>query len=772
MKRIMYLSFLLLSYIGYGQSEYSLSGTILDQNNTTVEAGDVILYDKNSNLVKYTFIKNGKFVFERLKANEYTLSIVALGYLEKSEVILLDSNKNITIELKENTVILDEVTVKAIKNNITMANGNLKIRIENSVLESLPSTVDILSKLPGIQISPNQESISVVGKGTPLIYMDNQKIDIDQLKSLSVENIKDIELIDNPSAKYEAEGRNLILITRKQNSLDGYNIKLSEIISFKRRFNNYLGVHSNYKNNALELRGNFNYNQLGPWEGADSMLNVLDQGIKSQYQVRATGPRPQFITGGGFFYQLNKNDYISGQVNLRAQTDKFPIKTNTLLQDQSIEDHIITEGQNDEKRNFLSSNINFNKKITHTSNLFFGLQYSNYVRHLKSHIFNNINEAGFELSQNRNQRYEIGVFASKIDIDKNFGEHTKLEIGGSLSNANALALSNFEFINPVDKKISKYDYRESIYASYIQLSGNLNKIEYSTGIRSETNIVKGGFRNANELLVNRKQTRLFPKIRINIPIDSTKSITLNYGTIINRPNYLNASSISTFINPFVEFSRNVNLKSTTIEEISTTLQYKKYTCNISYYTENNPVFYNVAYNNTENRVISSPQNFEKESGYQIRFANTATYRFWNTTNSLTLVHNSIKNPTAVTKQSKPYLYYYSNNEFKLAAKTTLGLNFWGFTRRNQGVFERNALFIMNASVSKTYFENLQIAVNFNDIFRNMTYKDKYTSNNIAVQDTFYVDGNEISFSIKYSFGKIKKLSFKNKDVDDNLNRIR
>ncbi len=772
MKRIMYLSFLLLSYIGYGQSEYSLSGTILDQNNTTVEAGDVILYDENSNLVKYTFIKNGKFVFEKLKANKYTLSIVVLGYLEKSEVILLDSDKNITIELKENTVILDEVTVKTIKNNITMVNGNLKISIENSALESLPSTIDILSKLPGIQISPNQESISVVGKGTSLIYIDNQKVDIDQLKSLSVENIKDIELINNPSAKYEAEGRNLILITRKQTAVDGYNIKLSEIISFKRRFNNYLGVHSNYKNNALELRGNFNYNQLGPWEGADSKLNVLDQDIKSQYQVRATGPRPQFITGGGLFYQLNKNDYISGQVNLRAQTDKFPIKTNTLLQNQSIEDHIITEGQNDEKRNFLSSNINFNKKITHTSNLFFGLQYSNYVRHLKSHIFNNVNDAGFKLSQNRNQRYEIGVFASKIDMDKNFGEHTKLEIGGSLSNANALALSNFEFINPVDKKVSKYDYRESIYASYIQLLGNLNKIEYSTGVRSETNIIKGGFRNTNELLVNRKQTRLFPKIKINIPIDSTKSITLNYGTIINRPNYLNASSISTFINPFVEFSRNVNLKSTTIEEISTTLQYKKYTCNISYYTENNPVFYNVAYNNTENRVISSPQNFEKESGYRIRFTNTATYRFWNTTNSLTLVHNSIKNSTAVTKQSKPYLYYYSNNEFKLAAKTTLGLNFWGFTQRNQGVFERNALFILNASFSKTYFENLQIAVNFNDIFRNMTYKDKYTSNNIAVQDTFYVDGNEISFSIKYSFGKIKKLSFKNKDVDDNLNRIR
>ncbi|WP_024768849.1 outer membrane beta-barrel family protein [Aquimarina macrocephali] len=772
MKRIIYFSFLLLSYIGYGQSEYSLSGAVLDQNNTPVEAGDVILYDKNSNLVKYTFIKNGKFIFDRLKANEYTLSIIAIGYTEKSEVILLDSNKTITIELKENTVILDEVTVKTIKNNIIVGNGNLKINIENSVLESLPSTVDILSKLPGIQISPNRESISVVGRGAPLIYIDNQKADLDQLKSLSVENIKDIELIDNPSAKYEAEGRSLILITRKHNSVDGYKIQLSEIISFKKRFNNYLGIHSNYKNNKLELRGNFNYNQLGPWEGVDSRLNVLDQGIKSQYQVRATGPRPQFITGGGFFYQLDKNDYISGQVNLRAQTDKFPIKTNTLLQDQFKEDHIISEGQNDENRNFLSSNINFNKKITRTSNLFFGLQYSNYIRHLKSHIFNNINETGLELSQNRNQKYEISVFASKIDIDKNFNDHIKLEVGGSLSNANGLAFSDFEFINPIDKKVSKYDYRESIYASYVQLSGNLNKIEYSTGIRSETNIIKGGFRNASELLVDRKQTRLFPKIRINIPIDSTKSIALNYGTIINRPNYLNASSISTFINPFVEFSRNVNLKSTTIEEISTTLQYKKYTCNISYYEENDPVFYNVAYDSIENRVISSPQNFEKESGYQIRFTNTATYRFWNTTNSLTVVHNRIKNPTAVIRESKPYLYYYSNNEFKLASKTTLGLNFWGFTERNQGVFKRNALFIMSASFSKTYFKNLQIAVNFNDIFKNMTYKDKYTSNNIDVQNTFYVDGNEISFSIKYAFGKVKKLSFKNKDVDDNLDRIR
>ncbi len=772
MKQQICIFFLIISCIGYGQ-QYTLSGTVSDQNNLPIATGGMLLLDKTvQRLIKYEFVINGKFSFNNIGAGEYTLSIICAGYQKKSTIIHLDSNKTIDMLLRENTVALEEVSVTTAKNNITFNNGNLKVTIENSIFESLATPTDVLSRLPGIQVSPNRETISIIGKGNPLIYLDNQRIDFDQLKSLSVESIKDIEIIDNPPAKYEAEGRSLILITRKQNLADGYKISLAEIASFKRRYSNYAEVNTNFKKNKLELRTNFSYNQLGFWEGVGSKLIVPAENIISNQETTSIGPRPQFIIGGGFFYQLNTNDYISGQINYRAHTDKFPIITNTKLNVDQTEDFIVSDSQNDAPRSFLTSNINFNKKLNKTSNLFFGLQYSNYIRDLKSFISNNINQMGFKLSQNRDQQYEVGVFAARIDFETVLNNNLKLETGGSLSHGNAFAFSDFEFIDPpMQQAISNYDYDEDIYASYAQISGNIHKIKYSAGIRSETNIVKGGFRKDSGLLIDREQTRLFPKIKINIPLDSTKSITFNYNTTINRPSYLNASSISTFINPLVEFSRNVNLQPTTTEEISTDFEYKKYAINLSYFNTENPVFYSPVFNTSENRIISSPQNFEQESGFTVRLQNTANYKLWNTTNSITAIYSKINDPAAIFKKTKPYVYYYSNNEFKIASKTTLGIHLWGLTKRYQGIFERNDMFILGASFSKTFFENLQLTINANDIFGNMNFEDRYTINGITSEDIFYVNAQEISFSIKYSFGKVKDAAFKNKDIDDNLNRM-
>jgi len=142
------------------------------------------------------------------------------------------------------------------------------------------------------------------------------------------------------------------------------------------------------------------------------------------------------------------------------------------------------------------------------------------------------------------------------------------------------------------------------------------------------------------------------------------------------------------------------------------------------------------------------------------------------TNIISLNYSKIKDPLAVEQQTKPYLYYYSNTEFKIKPKTTLSVNFWGLSKRHQGIFERNALVILGASFATTIYQKLQLSINANDIFRNMNFEDRYTANQIEAKDTFFVNAQELSFSLQYSFGKTKKSSFKNKDVDDNLNRIR
>ena len=132
---------------------------------------------------------------------------------------------------------LDEVKILKEAKTFTNKNGNIKVDISNSIYNSIPNTIDLLSKLPKIQVSPDKETIMVIGKGNPLLYIDNQKVEINDLNSLAVDDIKTIEIINNPSSKYEAEGRVVILITRKLSRKDGFKVDITENASFKKYFN-------------------------------------------------------------------------------------------------------------------------------------------------------------------------------------------------------------------------------------------------------------------------------------------------------------------------------------------------------------------------------------------------------------------------------------------------------------------------------------------------------------------------------------------------------
>ncbi|PKP28839.1 MAG: hypothetical protein CVU01_03030 [Bacteroidetes bacterium HGW-Bacteroidetes-18] len=81
-------------------------------------------------------------------------------------------------------------------------------------------------------------------------------------------------------------------------------------------------------------------------------------------------------------------------------------------------------------------------------------------------------------------------------------------------------------------------------------------------------------------------------------------------------------------------------------------------------------------------------------------------------------------------------------------------------------------FVLNASITKKFFDKLETSLSFNDIFDNLQYRERYLLQNIKVKNIFYSDRNKISISLKYSFGEIKNIAYKNKDIDENLNRIK
>lgn len=668
---------------------------------------------------------------------------------------------------------LNEVVITQNKKTFTNSNGNIKVDVANSIYSSVPNPVDLLSKLPLVQVSSNRESISIVGKGTPLIYIDNQKASMEDLNALSVGDIKTIEIIHNPSSKYEAEGRAVILITRKLSRKDGFKTEISETASFKKNYNNYLGFNSSFKKNKLEWKANFNYNKLEPWENHSIAYQIPQAAIISDYDVSAVTKRNQYIFGGGLFYKINEEDYFSVSINGKTQNDTFDINTYTFNKNQNEENNVFTFSDNSSSKNFINSFMNYSKRLKFIdTKLFVGFQGSNYKQHLWSLVENNFNETELELSQNRDQKFNVDVFSGRIDLEKKFKNEMNWEYGGLYSAAKSK--SDYDVFDYEKNENTSFDYhfKEANLAAYTQLSGKIKKVDFSVGIRIENTNVSGKYSTDNAFLIDKNYTNVFPKAQFSYAIDSTKSVSVDYSKSISRPNYSSLSMIATYINPYFIYGSNINLGPTFADVVSASFQYHDKSIKLTLYQNKNPVYQDFSFDNQNNVLTFTEKNFQKESGYNIEFTLPFTYKFWTNTNSLVFATNKIEDNSALFNSSKTYLYYYSNNTFKLPKDFTFMLSFWGATKQKEGVFERNAKLIFDMSLAKTFGKNWTCTLNYNDIFRNTIYTERFTINNISSRARYLVDANEVSIALKYSFGKIKESEFKEKSVNENESRIK
>ncbi|UUF13875.1 MULTISPECIES: outer membrane beta-barrel family protein [Flavobacterium] len=668
---------------------------------------------------------------------------------------------------------LKEVVITQNKKTFTNTNGNIKVDVANSVYNAIPNTVDLLAKLPTVQVSSDKENITVVGKGNPLIYIDNQKVGINDLNALAPADIKTIEIIQNPSAKYEAEGRSVILITRKFSKKDSFRTEISEVASFKKNYNNYLGLNTSFKKNKFEWKANFNYNRLNPWESHSIDYQIQNADIASKYDVMAETKRKQYIFGGGLFYKINDDDYFSFNISSRLRTDTFPINTFTYNKNQNVENNVLTSSDNSSKKNFVNSFLNYSKKIKAiNTQLFAGFQYSNFQQNLATVVENNYNDTEFALSQNRNQKFNVDVYSGRIDFEKKFKNEMNLEYGGLYSAAKSKSNTTILDFEENKNTALDYDFKEENSAAYTQLSGKIKKISFSAGLRVENTNVIGKYKTDASALIDKNYTNLFPKVLFSMAIDSTKNISLNYTKSISRPNYSSLSNIATYINPYFIYASNINLGPTFNNEISSTFQYNNKSVKVSYWQNKNPVYNSFLYDKSQNIMTFKDINFDKEAGLSLDFELPFTYKFWTTTNSLVFILEKIEDPSAEFLDSKPYLYYYSNNEFKLPKEYTFVLSFWGLTEQKKGVFETNPRFVVNMALSKTFLKKWNCTLSWNNVFKNVIETEEFTINDTSSRARYIVDAHEISISVKYSFGKVKETEFKEKNVNENENRIR
>jgi hypothetical protein len=769
---ILYLSFLFLPLQSFGQESIVLSGQITDANKQAVAAGNVFLLStKDSSIIRFGLISDGKFSLDNVSVGNYILKISCAGFQEELQPISLSANKNITVVLKRLINALQEVTVTDTKKAFTNEGGNIRMNVANAVFSAVSNPVDLLSKMPTVQISSDKESISIVGRGNALIYIDNQRASVNDVKSLSVDDIKSIEIINNPSAKYEAEGKAVILITRKINKKEGTKIDIAENGTYGKYYNNRAGINASYKKKKLELKGNFEYNQYKDWYPSDANFRIDSPVIISNYSLLYFAKVPQFIAGAGAFYQINTDDYFSMAANVRTQNENRILTTNSYTKLNGAESNVISTNNRQNPETFFNSNLNYNKKLKKINGgLFIGAQYSGFQKKSIANIYNNFNDTQDSLAEYRYQKSNVDVVSGRIDFDKTFTNKMKFETGINISNAKSKSLFTINSYVPPGTTYWNYLYKESDYAGYAQLSGKIKKISYVAGLRLENTNVQSGYVDS-ALIINRKNADLFPRITVDVPLDSTKTLTFNYSKSITRPDYSSAVQQLTYVNPYFEWASNVNINPSTEDIFFINLTYKDYAVKLGYYMDNGPVNTSFTYNPQDTLLIRQDVNYKSSHGTFLNLTIPFKYKFFTSNNVASIEWDDIQTPQAVSGSSTPYFYLSSFNEFALPKKYIFSITGWSLSNQNQGAIQHGGLFNVDAAVSKVFFKKLNCAAGVNNIFNSNNYQESFAINGVHYSGTFY-GIREVFVSLKYSFGSIKDSKYTNKQVDENSNRLK
>ncbi|WP_432710007.1 outer membrane beta-barrel protein [Pedobacter sp.] len=699
-----------------------------------------------------------------------SMLFVSVFAQEKPEKSLSAKPDSCTVIPKDGTP-LKEVQISGSKQTFYNNKGNIKVNIENTLFSQIPSVVELLSKLPTVQLSNDKENINIIGRGEPLIYLDNQRIIVNDLNNLSTSDIKTIDIIHNPSSKYEAEGRSVIVITRNKRKEDGSKVSLSTTNSFKRYFHTRNGLQVNVKKNKLEFKGGLQYNHQNLWESNGNDFSIPEQNIASNYRVYSIGTRKQTILNGGIYYHINETDYLSADVNKRYQDGDFVNTTNSTIMQLGVLDHIYTLNNNEGARPLFNANLNFNKNFKNLGGqLFLGAQYARFAHDVSNTVYNNNNYTEAILNHKRLQHYGAEVVTGRADFEKTFQPKMKLDIGTSVSVATSMSGLNQTEYDPTNETESIFEYGERLYAAYAQLSGELNKLTYTAGLRME-HADNEGTGSSSSLLLKKNTTDFFPKASLSLPMGDANSLSLSYAKTITRPNYAALSQLTIYINPFFEWANNTNINPSIKQELAATVQLNNNSLSLSYYTANDPVYYAIQFDNNDQKLRMINTNYESESGLNLLVTVPFKYKIWKSTNTFTGAASKVKDPAARSNKMKPYLYVYSNNQLQLPAGYTLMVSGWAISKRNDGVFDQNAMYAIDTAISKTFAKKLTATVSYNSILSTTESKENFATHNVVARGVYYADVREIGLSLKYAFGDIKESRFKNKEVNDSRGRI-
>ncbi|NCT93419.1 MAG: TonB-dependent receptor [Chitinophagaceae bacterium] len=554
---------LMMALVGFAQNKGTVKGMVKDAGGKAIQSVTVsLLKAKDSSLVKADVTDNdGKYEISA-NAGSYLLNYTIVGHEKKySPVFELKEGQQWdagTVSLEAAATKLQDVTVTSRKPMIEIKADKTVFNVENSINATGSNALELLQKSPGIQVD-NNENISMKGKTGVKIYIDGKMTQLGSqdlaayLKSINSNDIEAIEMISNPSARYDASGNaGIINIKLKKNKRFGTNGSLTAglVQGVTPKGNGSLSL--NYRDKKVNLFSNIGTN-IGRYENTLNLYREQRDSIYDQKSTNWSNNKSVNAKVGADFFLNSKNtlgvlvttNYSDNDWSSESNTNIYYKPTNAFVKKlralNTIPGH---------RTNF-NSNINYRYTDTTGLEVNFDADYGLFRGTGRSYQPNYYTDASgssiFQVINRNHTPTDIDIYTAKVDVEQ---PKWKGKLGFGAKTSFVKTVNSFDFFNEVNgvpvkvlSRSNSFSYKENVNAAYVNYQRQLNpKWGIQAGVRMEQTNSKGVLTRADGVVqadntVERSYLNFFPSAAITWTANQKNTFNLTYSRRIDRPTY-------------------------------------------------------------------------------------------------------------------------------------------------------------------------------------------------------------------------------------------
>ncbi len=766
-----------------------------------------LLNKKDSSLAKAAVADAaGKYNFENIKEGTYFVSVTAVGYQKASSPAFTLNSENLNMAVNPLTLRVAEkslsaVTVTARKPFIERKADRTIINVDASLNNAGNTAMEVLEKSPGVSVDKDG-NISLKGKQGVIVMIDGKQTYMgaqalaNYLQSLPASNLELIELMPNPSSKYDAAGNSgIINIKTKKIRQKGFNGSVNSTYGQGRYGRTTNTLNLNYRNGKFNVFSTVGAAQRKVQQVLDIHREYTNNaGVQTAvFDQRAIflKDRENYNTKLGVDFYANKKTTLglvfSGYIIPSKQTGT---NTSFLKDGSSVINSILTSSSNeDEKWKNGSINFNVSHNIDSTGRTITAdvdvLKYKNMQG--QQFASNNFTPDWVKQSSENlisNLPSTVNVYSAKTDYVHPFKGGLKMEAGLKTSFVNTDNLAAYfnviGGVNTVDNdKTNHFTYDENINAAYVNFSKDIKKWSLQGGLRMENTNYKGNqFGNPvkPDSSFERSYTGLFPTAFAGYKLNKKHELGFSYGRRISRPDYEDLNPFVFFIDKYTYEAGNPFLKPmyTNVFEFSHT--YKKFLTTTLNYTHSKDMF-NEFFIQSGYATIVSHDNYGSIDDLSLAVnAELKPTKWWTIMPYAEFNHNTVNSVfNGVALKTKGAGFNTNmNNQFKF--KKGWGAELSGFYRsgRRSGQFDMESMKQLSGGVSKQVLKGKgSMKLNVSDIFNVNQQQGVITFQNTAAGFTQKSDTRFVSLNMTYRFGKpMKTKQRKTGGAGDEQNRIK